>query len=1184
MPTIRFSMVLCLFLSCIAPGNSQSLPRKTAEQFFHQKLDRGKVPALFSFDEPTRIGDIWIFESRNPDGFVLVKESDSCRIAGYSTQNRLIRDQKIPEPALQFIEALSNISGKELNAGRFKTTYKPVAPLIRTKWSQEGYFNYYCPEDKNGPDGHVYAGCAAVAMGQIIRYYGKSNDFLVAAESIDPVYGTLNATVGNYDWTRMENQPITVDPEVSRFLYGLAVLLRMNFGPSGSTTSNFSVYDGFKKLKYFDAIRMIRSTTTPDVWIRNFTQNISDFQPVYVSGSGHSFVCDGMDADGLFHFNLGWYGYGDGYYPLNVILHINPSEAIFNIKPYSNNLPPANLYMDTTNGQRILRWEKNKLATINPSGYRVYLNDTLYYDNSNTYFNTLYMPAGNHDLMVSALYPQGESTWIGPIQYSIEGEQVNIDDPVLRLAIQEELIRENIEPVTAAPTINQLLRINRLEITQPLSTLSGLEHCKNLQVLTITPANPVSLDIGPISQLKRLKWLELKNIQATQPDLLTRNLSLIHLDLENFPADNLGFLASIPGLLSLKMVDTNISDATVFSQLQSLKNLTISGCSLGNASFAQDLGNLESLDLSRNLLTRFRLSAKLPSLHHLDISNNQISELFFLEYIPNIETLHIGMNQITRFVTGLNLKNLSELSMEFNSIDSLSMAIPMPQLTKLKVNGNKLRTVKYLRDYAPTLIELDLSANRIQDLWSGSLQSLEYLNVSANKLNLITDIPSNPLLKHIDLSNNQIADIYPIYDHSNSDKIQFLDLTGNPLSDESITVFTPFLQTVIDTMLLPENSQKFSPCNPLPERNLTVSGDTTILSWHSAELPTDGYYEVFTGPSRNRLTVAGQVKEPSFKLGLSRGQLYQWRVRTVLPDTSYFSGLFNFGTFERLSLPFKEDFEGYPAYTYLTGNAPFWITSQGGTASSFDGRIDPSRRYEGKQALKLPNSSDVKLPLSHLYQKNLYFSMQIMIEEGCYGSVRLNDINGTNLELYFKSNGRCDIFFNNRHHGEVNFKNGEWFPLQIDLYSGRQQIWINVGTTSIPIDWFFTGDLVHAGDIEWASSPGLNWPADGNPLFRVDLIQIKVYGAVGTGEVAIDRSLRIYPNPSTDYVIIESPPEAGKPDIRLYDFSGRRVDVPMAPEGDRRLRIGVSGLTPGIYIIRASCGGAAQTSRICISR
>ena len=41
------------------------------------------------------------------------------------------------------------------------------------------------------------------------------------------------------------------------------------------------------------------------------------------SGGGHAFVCDGYDANGLFHINWGWGGMSDGYFNLNYLV---PSE------------------------------------------------------------------------------------------------------------------------------------------------------------------------------------------------------------------------------------------------------------------------------------------------------------------------------------------------------------------------------------------------------------------------------------------------------------------------------------------------------------------------------------------------------------------------------------------------------------------------------------------------------------------------------------------------------------------------------------------------------------------------------------------------------------------------------------------------------------------------------------------
>jgi hypothetical protein len=1184
MKRIRSIMVLCLSICWFTPAISQLRPGQVAEQFFRKKLNENQIFSEIRFDEPIRHGNIWIFECRSPAGFVLVRESDACQVVGYSIRNRFTKDDKIPDPALDFIESLSRCSGSDFNLGLQKTKYNPIGPLIRTTWSQETFFNYYCPEDSKGPDNHVYVGCAAVAMGQIIRYYGKFNDFNVTAVSDDFNYGRLTAAIGNFDWERMENRPITIDTEVSRLLFSLGVLIRMGYGPSASSTSNFNVYDGFKKLKYYAATRMVRSTTAGEVWVKNFHQNIADFQPVYISGSNHSFICDGIDAEGLFHFNLGWYGYADGYYPLSQILTISPSEAIFDLRPYTNNLPPVNLTLDTLNGQKLLKWEKHRLTTVDPVYYRVYLNDTTHFDTNETVFNTSFFPPGDHEVMVTAIYPQGESPWIGPIQFPVRGPRVDIPDRVLKTAIHEELIRENVNPADDSPTLNQLLKVKKLEIRQPLSSLTGLEYCHNLQILALTPDETSRVDLGPVSLLKRLKWLDLTNIESNNLELLAHNDRLIHLDLTRCQVSNLDFLTGISGLLSLRICDLPVLNTEIFSSLPSIKQLTLSGCHLSSASFVQDLTNLEYLDISRNQLQRIRLTDKLPELNELNISQNQINDFYFMEFIPNIQRINLNDNLLNRFVTGLNFKHIEELNLDNNLIDSIWISVPMPNLTRLSLSGNRIRNISRLKEYASGLVWLNLAGNFIKDFWKGSMQTLEYLDLSNNRLNLLNDLSANPKLKHIDFSNNQVADLYPVFDHSNSNKIQYLDLTGNPLSLESITDLAPSLHISIDTLLLPDTPQMFSPGNPQPIRNQTVTNGTAELSWQTGQLPAGSYYEFYKGTAPDSISLAGTTATPVYSVDIAAGAHYYWRIRTVLADTSFLSGLFNFKTYRPFSLPFKEDFESYPAYTLLTELSDCWIKAIHSGPTITDGRIDPSRKAEGKQSLKLINSSDLRLPMNHLYQSVLYISMQLLIDQGSLGSVRLNDINGANLDLYFKNNGRCDILINNKLIIETPYPTSEWFSLQISLYGVSNDIWVKIENYSQAINWIFTGDLVHIGELELASAPGPNWPTDGQALFHADNIEIKATGSVGAESVSITPEILMFPNPANEEVHVKMSSLGKEPDISLWDYTGRMIVSSVSPEGPGQWKINVTNLPSGLYLVRVTSAGLSRVAKFYIRR
>jgi hypothetical protein len=1180
----RFFMVLCLFPSCFYLTISQSEPQKAAELFFKNKLLEKQARTEFRFKPPVQKGNIWIFESTSPEGFVLVDESKNCQIVGYSTNNLFMYEQGIPTPAVVFLESLNSAPDDLSSSGPIKTHYIPVGPMIRTTWSQEEFFNYFCPIDSAGPNNRVYAGCAAVAMGQIIKYYGKFNDFVVPAEFEDHLYGKLTDTVGNYDWGRMENKPITIDTEVSKFLFGLGVLLRMDYGPGSSTTSNFMVYEGFKKLKYYTAMRMIRGTTTPEVWLQSFIRNIYEYQPIYVTGSGHSFICDGVDAAGLFHFNLGWYGYGDGYYPLNKILSIYPNEAIFNLRPYSNNPPPVYLTMQNTNEGKIIQWNKNSFVTSEPLYYRVYINDTTFFNTIDTYINTNNFPPGNHELMVSAIYAQGESTWIGPIQIATKGLPVEIPDPALKLALQEAILRENISPVNDSPTLDQILKISKLEIRNPVQTLAGLENCHNLQMLTIIADEKVELDLGPVSLLKRLKWLEIQNIESENLNLIGRNKRLIYLSLSNTPTDDLSFLSSLDELLELKLSNFQIGTPQVLGNLLSLKSLTINDCTLTNAEFVQQLLNLEFLDLSRNALPRFRISQKLPRLNHLNLGYNQIADVFFLEFIQNIQYLNLERNRIKKLISGLTFNRIQELNLDYNEIDSIWFGTSMPKLYRLSLEGNLIRNVDKLKGFTPALVRLNLAKNDIREFWRGSLQALTYLDLSKNRVTLINDLISNPQLTHVNLSNNQLTDIYPIVQFNNSQNIKFLDLSNNPLSAESIKEMAPILQTKIDTFLVPGIIEPFSPGNPNPPRNKNLSVTSTEITWLPEELPANGYFQVFTGPARDGLSFAGQVLQPFFSVDLQPGQRHFWRIKTVLPDTTFFSGLFSFSTCQPYSLPLTDGFEEYPSFSLFSELATKWIRSYGESGMGTDGRVDPYRKFEGNHSLKLANKSDLKLPMDHLYQSVLNISMQLLIGSDCIAAIKLNDINGANLELFFKSNNICDVFLNNDHKAAIPFGEGEWFPIKLTLHGKSSRITLIIGSYELNLDWVFSGKLARIGELELTAVNGPNWPIDGHSLFHVDNLKIEATGIVGTEEIFTTPDLGLFPNPANGFVYIQMLPEVERPGITLFDLSGKTIETSVSREWNGLWKMDIRNAGTGIYLIRINTGNRTKIGKLFISR
>ena len=240
-----------------------------------------------------------------------------------------------------------------LNSHLLTTTNLPdsVGPLLTTTWDQGQYYNALCPEDAAGPDGHVYTGCVATAMAQIINYWGYPIHGR-GTHSYTSNYGTLsvNYDSASYDYAHMPTVlTATSTPQeinaVAQLMYHCGVANIMFYGAlsSGALVENtraaFINHFGYSsKLGFAD-----RHMYTENEWNDLLRAEVASGNPVFYAGTNgiasHAFVLDGYKNDGFFHFNFGWSGYADGWY---LTTAINPSwefnywqQAIVGIRPDS---------------------------------------------------------------------------------------------------------------------------------------------------------------------------------------------------------------------------------------------------------------------------------------------------------------------------------------------------------------------------------------------------------------------------------------------------------------------------------------------------------------------------------------------------------------------------------------------------------------------------------------------------------------------------------------------------------------------------------------------------------------------------------------------------------------------------------------------------------------------------------
>ena len=312
--------------------------------------------------------DCYYVFSLQPRGFVIVAADERAEpILGYSYDNPFSVDgmpdnvrywlnhyvQQIKaavdngdQPSAEIAERWTLLKSGQTMPTRSVTA---VSPLIQTTWDQNQYYNQFCPADANGPGGHVYAGCVATAMAQIIRYWQWPNQGFNSHSYVHNNYGTLSVdyNTATYNYSNMPNSlssssSSTQIAEVAKLIYHCGVAVDMDYTVGGSSAYFYPVVSALSDYFAFkdNGTYVFKSNYSDTEWSNMLKQELDNARPIFYSGQGtggHAFVCDGYDNNGNFHFNWGWSGsYNDGYYALDALTpgahnYSNDQEAIIGI-------------------------------------------------------------------------------------------------------------------------------------------------------------------------------------------------------------------------------------------------------------------------------------------------------------------------------------------------------------------------------------------------------------------------------------------------------------------------------------------------------------------------------------------------------------------------------------------------------------------------------------------------------------------------------------------------------------------------------------------------------------------------------------------------------------------------------------------------------------------------------------
>ncbi len=304
-------------------------------------------------------------------GFVIVAADDASRpVLGYSFDGTFSTSNIPPvvDEWMQFyfrqIEYLkqNNIQPTEeitrewmelLNGqgDSYNRDSREVSPLLITTWDQGARYNDLCPEDPAGPGGHVWSGCVATAMSQVMNYWRYPHQG-TGSHGYYSDYGYLFAdySAATYDYNQMNsNIGGETNFEMAEIQYHCGIAVDMMYSPSGSGAYSDDAAAALRNyFGYNSSLQLVYKDDYSEVaWADLLIDNLENGWPMYYHGfgsGGHAFNVDGFQGTDYFHFNWGWSGSYNGYFYLS---NLNPGGndftwgqgAIVNFYPDNNNYP-----------------------------------------------------------------------------------------------------------------------------------------------------------------------------------------------------------------------------------------------------------------------------------------------------------------------------------------------------------------------------------------------------------------------------------------------------------------------------------------------------------------------------------------------------------------------------------------------------------------------------------------------------------------------------------------------------------------------------------------------------------------------------------------------------------------------------------------------------------------------------
>lgn len=304
-----------------------------------------------------------------------------------------------------------------------------------------------------------------------------------------------------------------------------------------------------------------------------------------------------------------------------------------------------------------------------------------------------------------------------------------------------------------------------------VSSIKGLEYCKNLKTLTISSgeipddneeirySKGAIKDLIPLSNLKKLELLRLSHNEIS----------------------DVSPLKDLTGLKYLYISHNNISDISSLKNLANLESFDFAVNKITDMSIVENFKNLKLLDIYSNKISNINYIKELEKLTYFRADSNNIENIDALKNLKLLEDLDLGNNKLKDTSVLNGLINLKKLSLKGNNIENLNLN-KLINLDDLNIENNKISDISFLKN-STKLENLNLKKNNIENIDNVSgLTKLTYLNLSDNLISNVEPLKSLTKLSSLYLSNNKISDISSL---KNLNELSSIKLDGNKIKDFS---------------------------------------------------------------------------------------------------------------------------------------------------------------------------------------------------------------------------------------------------------------------------------------------------------------------------------------------------------------------------------------------------------------